>query len=244
MIDTQYQIEYDDFRGPANLLLELVRKRKIDIYSLRLSIIIQDFLDFVERNKNILLDTLSGFLYVSTILLEIKSSSVIPSRVSHFTEEENEPLDRSVLLQREKNYRTFNKIANYLSKMKEMEKLYFIREAPVENKFIKVLPDFLVNLSVENINRIASELLKKSDFNLDLSSIYAEDATITIIDTMERIIKMIDLQKEVTYREISRCYDRLVDKIICFLSILELYKIEKIDIIQFESFGNIVLKKL
>jgi len=244
VISSEYLIEYDGFRGPANLLLELVRKRKISIYEIRLSIIIQDFLDFVKKNKSIFLDTLSSFLYILSLLLEIKSSSVIPSRGSLLQDEESEVLDSELLLRREKHYRTYSKISNYIAKLREMEKLYLIRESPVENEFIEVLPDFLDNLTVENIHNIASILLKKSDFTLDLSNIYIEDATITIIDAIEMITNLIDSRSEITFREISQHYDLLIDKIVCFLGILELYKNERIDILQFESFGNIVIKKM
>jgi segregation and condensation protein A len=79
--NSQYYIHYEDFNGPAGLLLELVRKKKIDLYQVKLNSIILDFLIFVEKNKNtILLETLSSFVYIASILLEIKSRSVIPSQ--------------------------------------------------------------------------------------------------------------------------------------------------------------------
>ena len=75
-----YQVEFEDFKGPAHVLLELVRKRKIDIYQVRLSDIISDFLEYISIQKEVLLDTLSSFLYIASILLEIKSNSIIPSQ--------------------------------------------------------------------------------------------------------------------------------------------------------------------
>jgi len=240
--EQSYLIKYEDFSGPANLLLDLVRKRKVDIYQIRLNSIILDFLDFIKTNKNILLDTLSSFLYITAILLEIKSSSIIPSQSKK--EEEIEIGDDSLLKIREKEYRIYQKTANYIEKLIDEEKFYFVREAPLEKEFLNVLPDFLDKLNIELINYIASTLLKKNDFIIDLSTIYLDNASISIIDEMDRIKKALLSKKEVSFMQLSESYSELIDKIICFLSILELYKNELIDIIQFENFGNIIIKNI
>lgn len=242
MGEQSYLIKYEDFSGPANLLLDLVRKRKVDIYQIRLNSIILDFLDFIKTNKNIILDTLSSFLYITAILLEIKSSSIIPSQSKK--EEEIEIGDDSLLKVREQEYRIYQKTANYVEKLIDEEKFYFVREAPLEKEFLNVLPDFLDKLNIELINYIASTLLKKNDFIIDLSTVYLDNASISIIDEMDRIKKELISKKEVSFMQLSESYSELIDKIICFLSILELYKNELIDIIQFENFGNIIIKNI
>jgi segregation and condensation protein A len=239
-----YQVEFEDFKGPAHVLLELVRKRKIDIYQVRLSDIISDFLKYISIQKEVLLDTLSSFLYIASILLEIKSNSIIPSQNRDRDDEDIAIVDREVLLERQKQFKTFGKISGYLSKLKESEAFYYVREAPIEKEFIELLPDILKNLKLENLNNIASVLLKKEDFLIDLSRVYLDDSTITIVDEMKRIHEMVSEKGEVSFRSLTKKYSLLVDKIICFLSILELYKNESIDLIQFENFGDIVIKKL
>jgi segregation and condensation protein A len=239
-----YQVEFEDFKGPAHVLLDLVRKRKIDIYQIRLSDIISDFLEYIRTQKEVMLDTLSSFLYIASILLEIKSNSIIPSQNNDKDEDDIGIVDREVLLEREKQFRTFGKVSRYLSKLKESEAFYYVREAPIEIEFIELLPDFLKNLKLENINYLASVLLNKEDFLIDLSQVYLDDSTITIVDEMKRIHEMVSVQGEISFKSVTGRYSLLVDKIICFLSILELYKNEFIDLIQFESFGDIVIKKL
>jgi chromatin segregation and condensation protein Rec8/ScpA/Scc1 (kleisin family) len=86
--------------------------------------------------------------------------------------------------------------------------------------------------------------LKKEDFLIDLSRIYIDGSTITIVDEMKRIHELVSEKGEISFESVSNKYSLLVDKIICFLSILELYKNESIDLIQYESFGDIVIKKL
>jgi segregation and condensation protein A len=240
--EQSYLIKYEDFSGPANLLLDLVRKRKVDLYQIKLNSIILDFLDFIKINKNIFLDTLSSFLYIVSILLEIKSSSIIPSQ--NKKEEEIEIGDDSLLRLREQEYRIYQKTSNYVEKLIDEEKFYFVREAPLEREFLNVLPDFLDKLNIMQINYIASTLLKKNDFLIDLSTVYLDNATITVVDEMDRIKRELLSKKEISFIQLTEMYSELIDKIICFLSILELYKNELIDIIQFENFGNIILKNI
>jgi segregation and condensation protein A len=239
-----YLIEFEDFKGPVNVLLDLVRKRKIDIYQVRLNDIISDFLEYIKIQKEVLLDTLSSFLYIAAILLEIKSNSIIPSQNRDNEDEGIALVDREILLEREKQFKIFGKVSRYLAKLKESEAFYYVRESPVEKEFVEVLPDFLKNLDLENLNHLASVLLKKEDFLIDLSQIYLDDSTITIIDEMKRIHELVSVKGEVSFKSVTNKYGLLVDKIICFLSILELYKNEAIDLVQFESFGDIIIKKI
>ena len=183
-------------------------------------------------------------MYIAAILLEIKSNSIIPSQNRDKDDDEVAMVDREVLLERERQFKTFGKVSRYLAKLKESEAFYYVREAPIEKEFIELLPDILKNLKLENLNYLASVLLKKEDFLIDLSQVYLDDSTITIVDEMKRINEMVSEKGEVSFKSIAGRYSLLVDKIICFLSILELYKNEFIDLIQFESFGDIVIKKL
>ena len=243
MSNSNYVIELDEFKGPANILLELVRKRKVDINKIKLSPIIQDFIDFIDLNKNILLDTISGFLYIASILLEIKSNSVIPSHNKLIVEDDFLTTDNNLLAEREKIFKVFNKISNYINRLKELEELHYLREASIEPQFLSILPDFLKDINIEKLRIIASKLINANEFVMDLSKIYIDHATINIINEMDRIKNILNNKNEVSFRELSDKYTLLVDKIVCFLSLLELYKNEVIDILQFESFGDILVRK-
>ncbi len=60
---------------------------------------------------------------------------------------------------------------------------------------------------------------------------------------MERIKDILDKRADISFRELTSKYDKVIDKIISFLSILELYKNEMIEIVQFDNFGKIIIKR-
>jgi segregation and condensation protein A len=239
--DKDYILEYEEiFTGPIFLLLELVQKKKIDIYDISLSYIINGFMEFIKEKSEVPLDTISSFTYFSSILLEIKSRSLFPSKKTSDGEEGE--LDINILKRREEEYRIYKKVSNYISSKITQESLFYIREAPMEKDFLDTFSDFTKKIELEDLWRTACRMLTKDDFGLDLNDIYNNRSTINIFHEMGRIKEMLQSREDITFREISSVYEKVMDRIISFLSILELYKNEEIEIIQFESFGNIVIK--
>ena len=239
--DKDYTLEYEDiFSGPIFLLLELVQKKKIDIYDISLSYIINGFVEFIKEKGEVLLDTLSSFTYFSSVLLEIKSRSLLPSKKT--VDEEEGELDINILKRREEEYRIYKKVSNYINSKIIQESLYYIREAPMEKDFLDTFPDFTKKIELGDLWLTACRMLTKDEVELDLDDIYNHRSTINIFNEMGRIKEMLQSREDITFREISSVYEKVMDRIISFLSILELYKNEEIEIIQFESFGNIVIK--
>ena len=236
-----YTVKYDDiFIGPIELLLELIQKKKVGIYDIKLSYIIEGFAEFIKEKGVVLLDTISSFIYFSSILLEIKSRSLLPSKKKD--DDTEGELDLSILKRREEEYRTYKKISNYLNNKSLEESLFFIREAPVEKELMDILPDFMEKLDAAELWTIACRLFTRMQIELNLGDVYNHRSTITIFNEMERIKNVLSGRKQVTFREISSVYGKLVDRIVSFLSVLELYKNEEIEIVQFESFGNIIIR--
>jgi len=239
--DSVYNIKHNDiFDGPIDLLLELVQKKKVDIYDISISYIIKGFSDFIKEKKDVLLDTISGFIYFSSVLLEIKSRSLLPSR--KIIDEVPDELDINILKRREEEYRIYKKVSNYISSKMVEESLYFIREAPMEKDLLDTLPDFMKKLDLTELWLMASKLFTQMKLEIDLVEVYTNHSTVNIFEEMERIKDILSSREDITFKEISSAYDRILDKIISFLSILELYKSEEIEIIQFENFGNIIIK--
>lgn len=239
--DSAYNIKHDDiFDGPIDLLLELVQKKKVDIYDISLSYIIKGFSEFIKEKKDVLLDTMSGFIYFASILLEIKSRSLLPSR--KIADEDPEELDINILKRREEEYRIYKKVSNYISSKMLEESLYFIREAPIEKDFLETIPDFMKEIDLTELWLIASRIFAQMKLEIDLVEVYTNHSILNIFEEMERIKDILSNRDDITFKEISSAYERTLDRIVSFLSILELYKSEEIEIIQFENFGNIVIK--
>ena len=73
-----YQVRLDVFEGPLDLLLFLIRKKKIDIHDIPIAAITRDYLDYLDRKTEINLDREAEFLFIAALLIYIKSQMLLP----------------------------------------------------------------------------------------------------------------------------------------------------------------------
>lgn len=84
-----YQVSLDAFEGPLDLLLFLIRKKKIDIHDIPISSITREYLDYLEHKDRINLEFEGEFLLVASLLIHIKSQMLLPREVA--LDEEQDP---------------------------------------------------------------------------------------------------------------------------------------------------------
>jgi len=73
-----YQVRLEIFEGPLDLLLFLIRKKKIDIHAIPIAVITRDYLEYLERKDQINLDREGEFLLIAALLIYIKSQMLLP----------------------------------------------------------------------------------------------------------------------------------------------------------------------
>src|SRR3954471_13876648 len=66
------------YDGPLDLLLDLIRKQDIDIYDIPIAQITAQYLTYVERIKHLDVDVASDFIYMASVLIQIKSRMLLP----------------------------------------------------------------------------------------------------------------------------------------------------------------------
>ena len=67
----------DNFEGPMDLLLHLVKQTKLDIYEVNISKIIEQYLDYINKMKELNIDIASEYLVMATDLVHIKSKKLV-----------------------------------------------------------------------------------------------------------------------------------------------------------------------
>ena len=73
-----YEVNINDFSGPLDLLLHLIKKSNIDIYNISLIEITNQYMDYIMKMKELNLDIASEYLVMASELLENKSKSHLP----------------------------------------------------------------------------------------------------------------------------------------------------------------------
>ena len=120
-IDDKYRFKLDNFEGPLDLLLHLIKDAKLDIMSVKLADITEQYLQYMQDIDNIDMDRASEFITVAATLLEIKSKHLLPVEVEEDPEEED---SETLLLRRLKEYELFKSTGQRLREIEDINKLY------------------------------------------------------------------------------------------------------------------------
>ena len=230
-----YEITIDNFSGPMDLLLHLIKQSKMDIMNIKLEIIIDEYLDYINKMTEMNLDVASSYLVMASELLEIKSKMLLPKEEDE--EEEEDPkerlINRLILYQQYKdqieNFKElenergtyYTKIPSSLDEYQTDEKKALISDVTLDD-LVKAFEDFLARAELEK--PISTKVTKK-----ELS---VEDRIVNIKDRFKK-------QKRIDFFDLFEVKSKEY-VVVTFLAILEMAKNSELVIYQENNFGNIV----
>ncbi len=162
-----YRVSTQVYSGPFDLLLQLVSRQKVDIGSISISEVAEQYLAEVERLEALDLDVASDFLLVAATLLDIKAASLVPDDSSNVSEDDDlddefSGLDadslREVLIQRLIAYKQFKGAAAALGARMEAESRMHPRVAGPDPEFLNLMPDYLAGITLRGLAVICADL--------------------------------------------------------------------------------------
>jgi len=233
-----YQINTPVYQGPLDLLLQLIENAELDITSLALAQVTEQYLKHLEKMQELPPDEISVFLVIAAKLIQIKSEALLPQQTSLREEE----LDLGNELARQLiAYKRYKEIADLLAERKDLGYQSFIRLSPA-NVSIKENLD-LAGFGVKELFVMASNALQKDVERQSISTV-VERPKISIKDKINLISERFSDTDELSFHELlGENYSRL-DVVISFLAILELIKGSFIKVVQNEVFKEIKLIRI
>src|SRR4030043_2486745 len=125
-----YTVRLDMFEGPLDLLLHLIRKNEINVFDIPISLITEQYLEYLKMMKELNLDIAGDYLLMASTLLQIKSKMLLP--VSPEEEEEGEEDPRAELVRRLLEYQRYKEAATELERRPMKDRDFFVRSVPEE----------------------------------------------------------------------------------------------------------------
>jgi segregation and condensation protein A len=233
-----YEIKLDIFEGPLDLLLYLIRKNEIDIYNIPISLITEQYLEYLDMMRSLNLDLAGEYLVLAATLIHIKSRMLLPPvEGEEETEEGQDP--RAELVQQLLEYQAFKEAALQLDKRPLLDRDVFARGAPGEEPPAAPEEDAaVIEVGVfelfEAFRRIVAGLEMSEDLAIDAEKMSLADMINTV---MERLSEA----KQLTFRDLLGEGMERRRIIYAFLAILELMKLRMVRAYQAGPFGEIRL---
>lgn len=237
-----YQVKLPVFEGPFDLLLNLISRRKVNVYDIQVARIAEEYLDYLENMRGLDLEIASEFLLVAATLLEIKSAGLLPHPAPVDDDEIASAFEqRRQLIARLLEYRKFKNAAAMLNGRIKAERHYFPNRPCLEEHFDELLPDFLADVEIGEFKQLMDRLLERRRMRL-IDSSHIANIRFKVETKMEQILDRLDSAKSVLFRDLTSGADR--DEVVAtFLAFLELYKRDIADLKQAVTFGDIEIVK-
>lgn len=239
------KIKINDFEGPFDLLLHLIRKNQMSIYNVKIFEITNQYLNYLNEMKEMDLEITSEFIVVAATLIEIKSKHLLPKPKK---EDENEEDEEKNLLEKLIVYKKIKGVSmffrdRYISAGEVYGKKPEIIE---EKKEDNSKTDLFKNTNLIELFNIYNNLLeiynnKQNRNNVIQKKIYVDKYKIE--DKLEFIKDKLINENVSTFSEITKDCECKLECVVTFLALLEMIKQRMVKVYQSDNFMNILIER-
>lgn len=229
----------EQYDGPLDLLLDLIRKQEINIYDIPIARITQQYLDYMQKAADTSMELSAEFVYMAATLIHIKSKMLLP-RDPELAKLEPEEDPRTELVERLLEHERFKTAAEMLHQKRVVEEAVWSNPQIAQFRAEDDDPGLAVTLFdlVKTLQTVLERVKQRPTYEIDTEEVSVPDMIRHLRNIFERergTVSARDLFERQRSRRAMVCM---------LLAILELVKIQALGLTQTELFGEIGLKKL
>ncbi|WP_244835376.1 segregation/condensation protein A [Clostridium sp. BJN0001] len=241
------KIKIENFEGPFDLLLHLIKKNKMSIYNIKIYEITNQYLDYLNQMKEMNLDITSEFIVIAATLIEIKSKYLLPKIKKEDDDEDEEDVEKA-LLEKLALYKKIKNISVFFkNRYSSCGDIYTKKPEIIEpSKKTEDNSDILKGLNFLDLYNIYNNLLeiyinRQNKNSIISKKIYMDKYKIG--DEINYIKEKISTGKIYDFRQLIDKSECKMETIVIFLAFLQLIKDKMIKVYQRESFGDILIER-
>jgi segregation and condensation protein A len=230
----------EQYEGPLDLLLDLIRKQQVNIYDIPIASITQQYLEYMKRAIELDIELSSEFVYMAATLIHIKSRMLLPKdpeleRISPEEDPRQELVDR--LLEHER----FKNAAEMLQQKRMVEDVSWSN--PQMAQFLAESEEPGLAVTLFDLVKTLQTVLERAK-NRPVYQVGSEEASIPeMIRYLERVFGEMGKGESLPAAELFERQSSRRAMICLFLAILELVRRQALSLTQEDAFGAIGLKK-
>lgn len=231
-----YTVKLSSFEGPLDFLLFLIRKNELDIYDIPLSLVVEQYIAYLDGIDQVPLEKAGEYLLMLATLLRIKSRMLLPGEPTDEEEIAEDP--RTELVERLLEYQRFKDLAGELEEKARLRSLLFQRGS---------VPDFFdsskdeapeLEIEIDTLLSAFREAMARLEFR---HAFVFEAVEFTIEEKMDIILAALAERRSVDLEKLfGECRSK-VELIVVFLALLELMRQRRLRVRQRDTFGKLVV---
>src|SRR5881628_1561665 len=226
------------YEGPLDLLLDLIRKQDIDIYDIPIAKITAQYLTYVEKLRELDVNVAADFIYMAAVLIHIKSKMLLPRDPAATSEEQEDP--RAELVNRLIEHEKFKSAAQMLMQKQQIEDA--VRSNTAIREFIDAEgtePELAAD--VIDLVKTFQQILERARTR---PMIQVDEETVTVSQMIEYLRRRLSLEdRPLRLKEFLRNVQSRQALVCMFLAMLELVRLQAIQLRQDRLFGEVLVRK-
>lgn len=245
-LDAAYRVHLDEFEGPLDLLLHLIKKNEINIYDIPIAVITKQYLDYISLLKYLNLEVAGEFLVMAATLIHIKSRMLLPAETEGDEDEEGGEDPRAELVRRLLEYKQFKEAAAGLVERREQWRDVYGRPAFFERGQVSDLSpneevdEASLELTLFDLVDAFQDIVQRTPAQ---AFVEVTPDHLTVKDRMNYILERLEYEAAIPFESLFVPEEGRLVLIVTFLGLLELVRIKLIRAYQAEAFGAILLSR-
>lgn len=233
-MDIKFKI--DEFEGPLDLLLHLIKESKMDIFNIEIEKITEQYISFINEQEKMNLEVASEYLILASELIEIKSKMLLPNSKIDSDLEEEDP--REDLVQRLIEYQTYKDITKLLEEKELLRRDIHTKIPENINNYIDESITINSDVTLDDLVVAFKKFLERKKESRPLHTKVTKNE-ISVSSRRREISKLLTSKKRVSFFELFPILSKQY-VVATFLAVLEMAKSKELIIKQDKNFDEII----
>ena len=230
------KFDIQDFEGPLDLLLHLIRKNQMDIKDIAIAPITRQYIEYIRLMTILNLEMAGEFMVMAATLIHIKSKMLVPVSPSEVEEDGEDP--REMLIQRLLEFERYKQAAGVLRQQYEIRTATWIRPDEVVPKFKDDAGEEMLEAGLFDLVSAFKELLDRRKL-LVQHEIEGEGRTLD--QAIADLLGMIKVGESLEFMTVFENLNTKAEMILMFIALLELVRLKRVKVYQRSMFEAIRL---
>lgn len=234
-------VHLEQYDGPLDLLLDLIRKQRIDIHDIPIAQITAQYLEYIEQAAELNIELSAEFVYMAATLIHIKSKVLLPKDPALVEMEGEEEDPREALVERLLEHERFKNAAEMLQQKRMIEEVTWSK--PAIDEFLA--DDEGPGLAVTMFDLVATlQAVLDRAKSRPMYEVGQEDVSVPdMMNFLKNLLRDKPRSEMVPVRELFERQRSRKAMICLFLAILEMVKAQAVAVVQKDSFGEISIRR-
>lgn len=233
-----YRVTIDQFEGPLDLLLHLIKQSDIEIEEIVVSEITEQYLEYIQKQEEMNLEIASEYLSMAAELIEMKSNHLLP-REKKQEEDAFEEDAKERLIRRLQEYQQYKQIVGSLRQLEEDRHLVYTKDPSNLKEYQKEDTTLSEDITLDRLLEAFQAMLKRKELEKPLHTKITKKEY-SVSKRSSEIKELLKKKKRVEFEELFQEWSKDF-VVVTFLSILDLAKKQSLVIEQTHNFDRIIL---